>query len=66
MNDLENLRFPIGRFNMPASSLPGVRAAHIQTLRLLPELLRAAVAGLSEEQLDTPYREGGLPRRQRA
>jgi uncharacterized damage-inducible protein DinB len=64
MKELENLRFPIGRFSMPASSLPGVRAAQIQTLRLLPERLRAAVAGLSDEQLDTPYREGGWTLRQ--
>ncbi len=44
--------------------MPGIRAAHIQTLRLLPERLRAAVAGLNEEQLDTPYREGGWTVRQ--
>jgi hypothetical protein len=44
--------------------MPGVRAAHIQTLRLLPERLRAAVSGLSDAQLDTPYREGGWTVRQ--
>jgi hypothetical protein len=64
MTDLDNLRYPIGRFNLPASSLAGIRAAHIETLRLLPERLRAAVAGLNEAQLDTPYREGGWTVRQ--
>jgi uncharacterized damage-inducible protein DinB len=44
--------------------MPGVRAAHIQTLRRLPERLRAAVAGLTDEQLDTPYRDGGWTVRQ--
>jgi hypothetical protein len=44
--------------------MPGVRAAHLQTLRLLPERLRAAVAGLSDAQLDTPYRDGGWTVRQ--
>jgi uncharacterized damage-inducible protein DinB len=44
--------------------LPGIRAAHIQTIRLLPERLRAAVAGLNDVQLDTPYREGGWTVRQ--
>jgi len=34
--------------------MAGIRAAHIQTLRLLPERLRAAVAGLDDLQLDTP------------
>jgi uncharacterized damage-inducible protein DinB len=64
MTDLDNFRFPIGRFTPPASTLPGIRAAHIQTLRLLPERLRAAVSGLSQAQLDTPYREGGWTVRQ--
>ena len=64
MPDLDNLRFPIGRFSPPATSLPGIRAAHIHTLRLLPERLRAAVSGLSDSQLDTPYREGGWTVRQ--
>ena len=61
---LDDLRYPIGRFSPPASSLPGVRAAHIQTVRLLPERLRAAVRGLSDAELDTPYREGGWTVRQ--
>jgi uncharacterized damage-inducible protein DinB len=60
----DELRYPVGRFSAPAMSLPGVRAAHIQTLRLLPERLRAAVAGLDDAQLDTPYREGGWTVRQ--
>jgi len=64
MTDLDDLRFPIGRFTSPAMSLPGVRAANIQTLRLLPERLRTAVSGLGDEQLDTPYREAGWTLRQ--
>lgn len=64
MSELDDLRFPIGRFSAPASSMPGIRAAHIQTLRLLPERLRAAVNGLTDTQLDTPYREDGWTCRQ--
>ena len=64
MTDQDDLRYPIGRFRSPAASLPGVRAAYIETLRLLPERLRAAVAGLNDAQLDTPYREGGWTMRQ--
>ena len=64
MTTLEDLRFPIGRFSAPASSLPGIRAAHIQTLRGLPEHLHEAVSGLSDSQLDTPYRDGGWTVRQ--
>jgi len=64
MTEMDDLRYPIGRFNPPASDMPGIRSAHIETLRLLPERLRAAVAGLSDAQLDTPYREGGWTVRQ--
>lgn len=64
MKDLDDFRYPIGRFSSPAASLPGIRAAQIQTLRLLPGRLRAAVAGLNDAQLDTPYREGGWTVRQ--
>ena len=64
MPDLDDLRYPIGRFSPPAGSLPGIRAMQIETVRLLPERLRAAVAGLNDAQLDTPYREGGWTVRQ--
>jgi uncharacterized damage-inducible protein DinB len=64
MGDLDDLRFPIGRFSTPADSLLAVRAAHIHTLRALPERLRAAVSGLNDSQLDTPYRDGGWTVRQ--
>jgi hypothetical protein len=64
MDTLHNLRYPIGDFSRPASSTGEARAAHIQTLRLLPERLTAAVAGLDDRQLDTAYREGGWTLRQ--
>jgi uncharacterized damage-inducible protein DinB len=64
MADLDKLRYPIGPFAPPAASLPGIRPAHIETLRLLPERLRAAVKGLNDSQLDTPYRDGGWTVRQ--
>ena len=59
MNNLEDIRYPIGDFSRPASSMAGVRSAQIEGLRLLPERLRAAVSGLNDAQLETPYREGG-------
>jgi uncharacterized damage-inducible protein DinB len=61
MTDLDELRYPIGRFN-PAAA--GSRANQIETLRRLPERLRAAVDGLDASQLDTPYRDGGWTVRQ--
>jgi len=59
MSNLDDPRYPIGKFRPPAENTPAVRAAHIETLRQLPTRLRAAVSGLNDAQLDTPYREGG-------
>lgn len=57
-------RYPIGASPRPES----VEAAHIHhyiaSLSALPENLRSAVYGLSEAQLNTPYREGGWTVRQ--
>ncbi len=64
MASLDDFRYPIGRFHAPASSSPDDRAAQIDTLRRLPERLRAAVDGLDDRQLDSPYREGGWTVRQ--
>lgn len=64
MTEVDILRFPVGRCSPPATSTAETRSAQIETLRRLPERLRAAVSGLSEAQLDTPYREGGWTVRQ--
>ena len=57
-------RYPVGRFDPPTTfDLRSTRAA-IATLRDLPDRLTAAVSGLDEDQLDTPYREGGWTVRQ--
>jgi uncharacterized damage-inducible protein DinB len=61
---LDEERYPIGKFHRPTSSMHGIRAAHIDTLRVLPDRLLTAVSGLTEQQLDTPYREGGWSVRQ--
>jgi hypothetical protein len=64
MPDLEQLRYPIGRFVQPASPGPAMRGDHLSTLRLLPGTLQTALSGLNHTQLDTPYREGGWTVRQ--
>lgn len=62
--ELADLRYPIGDFVRPNGSTAESRGANIETLRLLPERFAAAVAGLDERQIDTPYREGGWTVRQ--
>lgn len=57
-------RYPIGKFTPPAAYTHGSRTEAMEILSLMPESLRNAVAGLSQKQLDTPYREGGWTVRQ--
>jgi uncharacterized damage-inducible protein DinB len=57
-------RFPIGKFAMPESVTAERRQAAIEEIASTPMKLRAAVKGLSDAQLDTPYREGGWTVRQ--
>jgi len=62
--DLEQLRYPISRFQARAGLSSAERAALIGDIAGLPAALRAAVAGLTGEQLETPYRPGDWTVRQ--
>jgi DinB superfamily len=59
-----DLRFPVGRYQPVPEISAEMREAWICELEALPRNLRNAVAGLSETQLDTPYRPGGWTVRQ--
>jgi uncharacterized damage-inducible protein DinB len=61
-----DLRYPVGRFERPTSVSASDRDRFIDEIESLPARFRAAVGTLSEEQLDTPYREGGWTVRQLA
>ena len=61
---MSDLRYPLGPFVAPASFSAADRAAAFTTLAELPARLRLACAGLSEAQLDTPYRPDGWTVRQ--
>jgi hypothetical protein len=56
-----DLRFPIGKFDIAAY---GSREENINTIANLPTNLKTAVDGLTDEQLDTPYRPEGWTLRQ--
>ncbi len=58
------LCYPIGRFHRPAELAPAQHASAIAALASLPKNLRSAIDGLTDAQLDTPYREGGWTVRQ--
>ena len=57
-------RYPIGKFELPKEVTPALRQAAIDDIAATPAKVRAAVAGLSDAQLNTPYREGGWTVRQ--
>ena len=61
---MPDLRYPIGKFQPQVSYTDADRAALIRDIAELPVKLHAAVSGLSEQQLETPYRDGGWTVRQ--
>ena len=58
-------RYPTGRFHSVDRPLTDdERSTRIDAIEAHPAKMLAAVSGLSEEQLDTPYRDGGWTVRQ--
>lgn len=60
----EDLRFPVGNFELPGEIGPSERAEFIRTIKELPGEIECAVHGLDEQQIDTPYRPDGWTVRQ--
>lgn len=61
---LEKLRYPIGKFIAPELYSDNYLAEKIAEITSFPERLKKEVIHLSEEQLDTPYRQDGWTIRQ--
>lgn len=57
-------RYPIGKFSFPGSIDEAQRKQLIEQIAQTPAALRAAVNGLIEKQIETPYRDGGWTVRQ--
>jgi uncharacterized damage-inducible protein DinB len=65
MNDIDKLRYPVGP--QPRHSAPidaDARAEILAVFEKTPATIRALVEGLSDAELDTPYRPGGWTIRQ--
>ena len=60
----QDLRYPIGRFQWEDNLSEARRGEMIGQIAETPAKVRAAVKGLTEQQFDTPYREGGWTVRQ--
>ena len=59
-----DLRYPIGEFKYEAPLTDAERQGCLAIIEETPARMRAAVAGLNEEQLDTAYRPEGWTVRQ--
>ncbi len=61
---MTDLRFPIGPFAYDGAMTDARRAECVARIAAAPARFRAAVAGLDDARLDTPYRPGGWTVRQ--
>lgn len=52
-------RYPVGKYERRDTLTPGERTSMIAEIAETPKRMRKAIAGLTDAQLDTPYREGG-------
>ena len=64
MTSSPDVRYPVGRFDFKDPFRSEDRPLFLAQLASAPANLRAAVAGLSDGQLDTTYRPGGWTVRQ--
>ncbi len=64
LDDEQQLKYPVGRYQAPAQISSEQRVEWMEEMAKLPDTLGAAVAGLTNAQLDTPYRPGGWTVRQ--
>ena len=61
---MEILKYPIGRFDPPQNIDKNDRSQWIEILEELPGKLKTCVLDWTEQQFDTPYREGAWTVRQ--
>lgn len=64
MTDHDTLRYPVGPFRPRPALTPEERSDLMDEIENFPALLRSLVKGLTETQLETPYREEGWTVRQ--
>src|SRR5215472_5400711 len=57
-------RYPIGEFKFTGPVSEAQRQKFMDEIEQTPEALRAAIRGLTREQIETPYRDGGWTVRQ--
>lgn len=61
---MEDLRYPVGNFTFDTEVAESDYPDLMETIASAPTVLRKTVSGLTDKQLDTPYRDGGWTGRQ--
>ena len=62
--DIEKQQYPIGIYSSPDVITGNVLSQWIEDISSFPKRIRKVVLDLTDEQLDTPYRQGGWTVRQ--
>jgi hypothetical protein len=57
--NLEQLKYPIGRYQKPGAYTPQLIGEWVTILSALPSWMDVCIENLDEHQLHVPYREGG-------
>jgi Mycothiol maleylpyruvate isomerase N-terminal domain. len=60
----DDLRYPVGKFDKTLEPTPELRREFVKIIADLPSNVSNAINGLTDEQLDTPYRPEGWTVRQ--
>lgn len=61
---IDPLQYPVGKFSIPEAYTEEAIKGWINDIKALPAQVRQATDGLTDEQLDTPYRPDGWTIRQ--
>lgn len=61
---MADLSYPIGKFQMQETYSLDEIQKNIAAIDIIPDTVSAGIAGLNENQINTPYREGGWTVRQ--
>ena len=59
MSKINREKYPIGNYEEPSSITKEMRSDYISIIASFPEKIMNEVASLTDEKLNTPYREGG-------
>ena len=57
--NIEDLKYPIGRFEKPEQFTEALKRDWLTVLQILPSWMDACIENLDEAQLHVPYRDGG-------